>query len=295
MRRAWLRRWRVPKPSPTDTFVYLLILVVALLLSRVLFDRLLGVPVVGLIRMSDTIFVREVAHDAVALLRDAEQDPSIRAVVLEIDSLGGETSSSEEVYLNVWRLRQHKPVVAYFNVWGVSGAYYVAAPANEILAKAGSNVGNVGAVTLLPDREEPDEAVMPSGPFKRTGRQWSERVRELEASKQVFLQAVFAHRGGRLRVDTTELGQGLVYRGLDAQRRGLVDAVGSSSDAIDRAARLAGIARYRVVDLNQRRGIEVLGVRPQPAGQKATLGSAGSPQAFRPQPGQSYYLYIASP
>jgi len=75
-------------------------------------------------------------------------------VVLEIDCLGGDAVSTEEIYLNVLRLRGEKPVVACVNNWGLSGGYYVQVASNFIYAKPTSLIGSVGAWVWLPEQEE---------------------------------------------------------------------------------------------------------------------------------------------
>lgn len=263
---------------------YLLLVLVAAVLSYLLFQSFIGRPLVGIIRATDVIIGRETARDLVRLLREAEQDPAIKAVVLELDSLGGEVSSTEEVYLSLLRLRQRKPVVASVNVWAVSGGYYLAAAANYIYAKPASHLGNIGAVVFLPSDEQPDEDIVATGPFKRTGYPRGDRLRQLELIKQSFLENIASQRGDRLKLTLEDLSRGQVYLGLENERHGLVDELGSLNSAIDKAAHLAGIAQYQTVDLNQRLGIKELGARDTRALHEL--------RTTKGRPAATYYLYI---
>lgn len=263
-----VRRWLISYPA---------LILAGVGVGTALFFVTLGRPQVALVRMSDVVFGRETSAEIVRMLRYAQDSPSIKAVVVEIDSLGGEVSSVEEVYLHMLRLRQTKPVVAYINVWGVSGGYYVASAANYIYAKPSSHLGNVGAQALASPPDEPSEVILPSGPFKTTGGATREAIKRVEIIKGSFIQAVFLQRGDRLKITKEELSLGKVYLGVEALRQGLVDVIGSSSDAIDRAVELAGLSSFEVVDINERLGVDI-------SGGSLFLGSSPS----RPT---AYFLY----
>lgn len=270
---------------------YVFLLLLTLLIIYLAFIYFIGRPKVALVSMSDIILGRETAHEIVRMLRWAADNRSIKAVVLEIDSLGGDVSSTEEVYLNVVQLRKKKPVVAYINVWGVSGAYYVAAGADYIYAKPSSYIGNVGAVALLPERETPDEFVIFSGPFKRTG--WSEReiTRQIEMTKLAFLDSVLTQRRGRLKIDPAELTTGAVWVGMEGVKYGLVDALGSSTDAIEKAASLAHVSNYAVVDVNKELGVKISFPELQGRG-GGSQGKLKLPLESSPAAPTNYYLYL---
>jgi ClpP class serine protease len=77
-------------------------------------------------------------------------------------------------------------------------------------------------------------------------------LRELEGIKQEFLATVFSQRGERLRLSPAELSQGLLYPGREAASLGLIDHVGSQTEAVASAAEQAGIVHYQIVDLEAR-------------------------------------------
>ncbi len=80
-------------------------------------------PNVATITISGEILGQDYTDDILDMLRNARNDDSIKAVVLQIDSPGGLVSSTEQIYLDVLRLRQQKPVVASIGMVGASGGY----------------------------------------------------------------------------------------------------------------------------------------------------------------------------
>ena len=133
-----------------------------------------------------------------------------------------------------------------------SGGYMMAMGVNHTYAQSSSLVGNVGVVAfagpLLP-RPLPENIVV-TGPHKLAGssrRDWIGLVGEL---KEGFAQMVLIERGDKLRISEEELTEGRLYSGVDAVRLGLVDEIGGDSDAMDKAAELAGISNYGTVDIN---------------------------------------------
>jgi len=216
----------------------LFFLAAGVLLSFLLFPA----PQVAVVRVEGDIWgpYATLVRDA---LEGAGQARAVRAVVLDISSPGGEVTASEDLYYQVLTLRQAKPVVASIGEMAASGAYYMAAGADAIYAKPGSAVGNIGIISVLPDPDVVDEKLITSGPFKLSGGSQVAAIRQIEMLKQTFLAAILAQRGDRLQVTPDVLSQGNVYLGLRAQQMGLVDEMGSRSDAVRAAARLAGLRR----------------------------------------------------
>ena len=129
-------------PSPLRTaLTVLLIVLVPLALGIFLAGRLLPRPQVGIIRLSydiGSLSTYEIAEQ----LRVARENPAIQAVVVIINSPGGSAAFSEELFLDVLDTRRDLPVVASIDLLAASGAYYMAAAANEIYAKPTSAVGS---------------------------------------------------------------------------------------------------------------------------------------------------------
>jgi protease-4 len=210
-------------------------------------------PQVGVIHFPYAIWP-ETAEWLEAQLRYAEEDPSIRAIVIEVDSPGGEASTSERLYFEVLRLRKNKPVLVKVNTMAASGAYYLAAAADEILATPSSDVGNIGVISMLPEPSFVVEDYLFTGPFKAFGSPRDSYMRQMEVLKESFLESVWAQRGHIFEekaVDRTTLSRGEVYVGTLSLQMGLIDALGSRQDAVDRAAELANLRHFSVVDITE--------------------------------------------
>jgi protease-4 len=222
----------------------LLILVIGLVLGR----YLIPTPQIAVIRVEGDIWGTYTAYVRQAL-DEAANDPAVRAVVLEISSPGGEVTASEDMYFEVLRLRDSKPVVAAINEMAASGAYYIAAATDRIYAKPGSMVGNIGVISILPEPDIVDEMLFTTGPFKLSGGSQVEAIRQMEVLKDTFVAAILAQREDRLTVGPETLSRGEIYLGLQAEQMGLIDQVGSKGDAVEAAAKLALLRNYEVVDL----------------------------------------------
>jgi protease-4 len=227
----------------------LIAVVLALLLVAGYFLSLYLVPTpqIAVIRIEGDIWGDYTAFISQAL-EEAGSDPAVRAVVLDIASPGGEVTASEGLYFDVLNLREEMPVVASVDELAASGAYYVAAAADQIYAKPASEVGNIGVISLLPESDLVDEQLLTTGPFKLSGGPQVSYVRQMELLKETFLAAITAQRADRLTVTPEELSRGELYIGLQAQQMGLIDEIGSQTDAIASAARMARLRHYDVVD-----------------------------------------------
>ncbi len=211
-----------------------------------------GRPQVGVIEIPFTVLNEESAFVISEHLEYARQDDSIKAVVIKLTSPGGAASASEQLYIETRRLRSEKPVVMVMKGLVASGGYMMAMGTSHTYTTSASLVGNVGVVSsvdpLIPAL--PGEEVVFSGPHKLTGsprRDWLAMVDQL---KSVFGEIVIRERGDRLRLSRDELLEARIYPGVEAVRLGLADEIGSDTDAIDKAAELAGISNYTLVDVN---------------------------------------------
>ncbi len=215
-------------------------------------------PAVGLIKISYDIWATGTDLDfgSVELfqaeIESARHDPRIKAVVVQFNSYGGEVVASQTLYLELQALRKEMPVVGAIGTVAGSGAYYAAMGTDPIYARPSSSVGNVGVWGYVPSDLAVNDVVLASGPFKLTGSNRDEFLREIEGIKQEFLATVTSQRGERMVISAGELSQGLTYPGREALRLGLIDQVGTLTDAVADAAQQAGIKHYTVVDLEAR-------------------------------------------
>ena len=179
------------------------------------------------------------------------EDPDIKAVVIRVNSPGGSASASDELFSEVAKLRERKPVIVTVQGIAASGAYMMAMGANQVLANGTSIVGSIGAILTPPGPEVPSEAVQFTGPSKLTGGSERTYLELLEQVKEAFYATVASQRGGRLLASREEVLQARVYLGLEAVQLGLIDGIGDEIDAIRLAADLAGLRRYDVVELDE--------------------------------------------
>ena len=198
----------------------------------------------------------DLAEHTVRQLRKYAEDPSIKAIVMRIDSPGGGVAASQEIYEEVKRLRADgKLVVASFGSLAASGGYYVACAADRIFTNPGTITGSIGVIVQLANAEEflrkvgIESTAITSGPFKDSGSPARPLRPEDRAVFQtlvddVYQQFVDAVAQGR-HLEPAEVRQyadGRVYTGRQAKAFKLVDDLGTLQDAIAYAASTIGVA-----------------------------------------------------
>ena len=183
----------------------------------------------------------------VAALRHARHDRRALGVLLWIDSPGGSAEASDLIHREVVRVKEKKPVVAYFGEVAASGGYYVAAHANAIVAQPLGITGSIGVVSArlmasqLLDRVGIRTEVLRTGPHADlfsphrplTDAERALMNRELDAFYDSFV-ALVADGRGRPVEDIEPLARGRVWLAADAHRHGLVDELGGMDTALDR-------------------------------------------------------------
>lgn len=212
-------------------------------------------PVVGVIRLDDAIHAYS-ARDMIAQINYAIDHPEVRAVVFALDSPGGTVVDTEAVYMELARLREIKPVVTAVNGMSASGAYYLSANTDFIYSKPTSLVGNVGVIGYLPTTPFIFEDIISTGPYKLWGAPRDSDMREIEMIKQGFHQAVMLGRGERLKIGPEILLRGQIWIGTEALRIGIIDALGTEMDAVNKAADLANVAHFEVSELRELANIQ---------------------------------------
>lgn len=260
------------------------------LIAGILLALLVPRPVVGLVYFRDAVYA-ESAGDLIAQFRYAYDHPGIRAVVLILDSPGGTVADTESVYLELVRLRERIPVVTAVESMAASGAYYLAVGTDFIVAKPSSQVGNVGVRTVLPSSPAVFEDEVSTGPYKFYGGSRDEALRLLDPLKQGFYRAVVLGRGESLYATRDDILSGKLFIGSEALRFGLIDALGTHSDAIDRAARLAHVWNCETRDLRALALPADEDGGPLPFFREAEDGSVSA----YPRKAGVYYLYIPEP
>ncbi len=193
------------------------------------------------------------ARRIVAALRAARANAGLGAVVLHVDTRGGSALASDLIAREVDRLREKKPVVAYFADVAASGGYYSGALAHEIVAQPTSVTGSIGVIALRFAAARTLEKLSLSHEVIRRGeradlmspyRAWDEGDRaafdrEIDGFYDDFV-GVVARGRKRSAADIEPLARGRVYAGADAHAAGLVDHLGGLDLAIERARALGG-------------------------------------------------------
>ncbi len=183
----------------------------------------------------------------VSALRHARRDRRALGVLLWVDSPGGSAEASDLIHREVVRVKEKKPVVAYFGEVAASGGYYVAAHANSIVAQPLGITGSIGVVSArllaanLLERVGVRTEVVRTGPhadFYSAHRPLSDEERtilnrELDAFYESFVSLVADGRG-RPFDDIEPLARGRVWLAADAHRHGLVDELGGMDLALER-------------------------------------------------------------
>ena len=131
-----------------------------------------GKPKIGVIDIPFTIITDDSSFVISAFLDYARRDPSIKGVVIRLNSPGGGAAASEQLYYQTRKLREKKPVVIVMNDIVASGGYMMSMGATYTYAKPSSFVGNVGVILYFPGAlipNPPGEQIMPTGPNKLNG------------------------------------------------------------------------------------------------------------------------------
>ncbi len=187
------------------------------------------------------------------LLRQARYDTTVKAVVLRVDSPGGSMFASEQILREVQALRKAgKPVVVSMSTYAASGGYYISAAANQIFASPTTLTGSIGVFSVVPTFQRTLEKLgvkvdgigtTPLAGDMRMERTLGPAARQILQTSVEHAYAEFLMRVGEGRkksvTEVDKIAQGRVWAGVDAQRIGLVDALGGLKDASDAAAKLA--------------------------------------------------------
>lgn len=206
---------------------------------------------VALVRIEGPIFD---SKNAVEELRDYVKDPSIKALVLRVDSPGGAVAPSQEIFEEVKKAAAKKKVVVSMGAIAASGGYYVSSPATRIVANPGTLTGSIGVIMEIPNLEGLLDKVGVKTQVIKSGehKDLASAFRELGDEERRILQGVLddvhdqfisdVAEGRRIPVEEVRrLADGRIFTGRQALKEGLVDELGNLEDAIMISAELAGI------------------------------------------------------
>lgn len=229
--------------------------------SRGFGDAVAIVRVEGVIISEDEVATGAPSGVIMDELERAAADPTVKAIVLRVDSPGGTVTGSAQIHEAILELE--KPIVASMGGTAASGGYYVSAPTDHIIARPDTTTGSIGVIYTLFNAEElldelgVDVTTITSGPNKDIGSFWDELTPEqrdifeslVDESYDQFVEIVADGRPDLSAEQVRELADGRIYSGRQALENGLVDELGNLDDAIAKAAELGGISgEPRVVE-----------------------------------------------
>ena len=206
---------------------------------------------VGIIEIKGVVSDSKNIIENIKRFRD---EKSIKAIVLRIDSPGGAVGPAQEIYREVRKASQKKPIIASLGTVAASGGYYIAAGADSIIANPGTITGSIGVIMGFTNFQEVLRkiglvpVVIKSGTFKDMGspvREMTTQEREILQNLADKIHAQFVRDvalGRKMEKEIlAPLADGRIFTGEEAKDLGLVDRIGNLEDSIEWAGRKGGI------------------------------------------------------
>ena len=272
-------------------------------------DKIAVVPVEGTIASADSAVPGAqptiTPEGLASALLQAEDDPSVMAVVLEVNSPGGGVTASDEMHQSIldFKNSSDKPVVVSMADTAASGGYYISTAADRIIANKTTLTGSLGVIFQLTNFTEAankygiSQIVVKSGKFKDIGNSFRDITPQerdilqtlVDQSYDEFVGVIVAGRGlpeERVR----EIADGRIYSGEQARDLGLVDSFGGIDEASKIAGDLANADETTVVRYVQAPTLSetLLGTfAPRPSEAEKIMDAAGLDLEAKP-----YYLYL---
>ena len=206
------------------------------------------------------------SHTIMDQIRQAKDDPKIKAVVIRINSPGGSAAASQEIGDEIRKLREAgKIVLTSMGDMAASGGYWIAATTDRIMANSTTLTGSIGVITQLQNLQELYDKLgisfetFTSGPHKDMGSDSRPLTEEERAIFQEMVDDIFqqfvdvvAQGRGMTEEEVRELADGRIFTGRQALDLGLIDDLGNFHDALDLAAELAELGPdYRTVEFTR--------------------------------------------
>lgn len=225
-----------------------------------MFERIALIPIHGAITESYFLFGRSAPMRQLISIVDKIKDKwSIKAIIFDIDSPGGEPYPSKELANVIKKIK--KPTIANIKGSATSGAYWIASSCDKIVADELSAVGSVGVLGIRPDLSDFLQKIgvnidsITSGKFKEMGFPFKkpkkgekkiieERIKLIYDS---FFKSVKENRKLNKKM-MADIKEGKVFYGEEALKAGLVDAIGDRDTCIELAKGLAHLKKPKIVD-----------------------------------------------
>lgn len=193
-------------------------------------------------------------------LRKAADNKDVKAIVLRVNSPGGDALASEWMHREIDMTKKKKKVYVSMGNYAASGGYYISCNADRIFAEAGTITGSIGVFGVIPNASALanqwgiNAETVSSHPnaqwysvFQKPTEQFRKETTEsIERIYSIFLDRVARGRAKTV-AEVDSIAQGRVWSGKEALANGLVDELGSVNDAIAYAAKENGLKEYRTV------------------------------------------------
>ncbi len=192
-------------------------------------------------------------------VEQARKDPSIKGIILRIDSGGGSSLASENIYREVFLCKNGdnpKPVVSSFSGVAASGGYYIACPSDKIFAEPTSVTGSIGVIAAVPNLTRLFEKIHVNWDNVKEGRNadFASMYRPMnDEEKKMIAESVSAEykdfvghvakSRGMTYDEVDAIGKGRVWTGTQGLENGLVDAYGGMKEAVAEIKKLAHIEK----------------------------------------------------
>ncbi|WP_100612991.1 signal peptide peptidase SppA [Confluentibacter lentus] len=195
-------------------------------------------------------------------LKEAREDDKVKAIVLRINSPGGDALASELIWREIELTKETKPVIVSMGDLAASGGYYIACNADKIIAEPTTITGSIGVFGMLPNGKELADSWGINAEQVVTNKNavtysffepLSETQHDFIKEGVIDVYELFTKRvadGRNMKQDDVKtLAEGRVWTGADAVNNGLVDEIGGLDVALKRAAEAANIEDYKIKEL----------------------------------------------
>lgn len=230
-------------------------------------DKIAIVPITGPIGVPSSFLTEQgvSSSEIIAQLESIEEDVTVKAVILEINSPGGSALSSKEIADKVDSL--DIPTIAWIREVGASGAYWIAASSDYIVADELSITGSIGVIGSYLQFEELFQEYgieyeqLIAGKYKDAGSPFRELTpvernllqQKLDLIHEIFIKDIAEYRNLSIE-EVRKSATGMFYLGLEAKELGLIDILGGKKEAIGLAEEQGGITEYETVVYAPSRG-----------------------------------------
>jgi protease-4 len=238
------------------------ILIPTILIPRLAVGRIAVIPLSGTITTEGSSLFpgSAITPDLVRdYLTKAKKDKAVKAIVLRIESPGGEITPCQEILWEIERVQETKPIVVSMGTMAASGGYYISTKADKIVALPTTMTGSIGVISQVINIEGLLEKLgieietFKGGKYKDMYSGFREMTPEEEQIVQQMIDEYYEQfvdvvaEGRRLsKEDVRNLATGQIYTGTEAKELGLVDELGDLDTAINSAAELVGMEAWLV-------------------------------------------------